>query len=297
MTTKSHSFNTYMLLTLTALLWAGNPVAVKTILVEMPPLLIVSLRFLGISLLLASWLYFTEGRNALPAARTHVILALMGASGIAMNNGLQFAGLQYSTAINCTLFSATNPALTAILAFLVLRETLRGRQYFGIAVSLFGVLFLISRGSWEVVTHFEANTGDLLFFFSQTGWAVYSLLGRRVMTALSPLATTAWAGFYGALFTSLIFLFSAPAALSPLSAKGWISMLYMITGSGVLAFSWWNVGVARVGPHRATIFTNLIPLAGMFLAVLFLDETLTWPALFGGACILTGVYLTTSQPR
>ena len=285
----------YFFLTSTALLWAGNPIAVKAVLGEISPLQIVSLRFFGISLILAILLYITEGRRALPSRKTFCLLMLMGLTGIAGNNGLQFTGLKYSTAINCTLFSATNPALTAALAFIFLRETLTKRQYLGISLALFGVMFLICGGSWNTIRQLQFNSGDLLFLFSQIGWSVYSLLGRQTMTVLSPLSTTAWAGFFGALFTSLFSYFIDPSPNLNLSFTGWLSMVYMIIGSGIMAFSWWNMGVARLGPHRATIFTNLIPLAGTFLAVLLLDETITGAALVSGAFVLSGLYLTTAS--
>ena len=67
---------------------------------------------------------------------------------------------------------------------------------------------------------------------------------------------------------------------------------HMIAGSGILAFNWWNVGVAAVGPNQASVFLNVIPLAGIVLSVMLLHENIGWRECVGGAGILLGVYLT-----
>lgn len=284
----------YGLLILTMILWGGNPVAVKTVLGELSPILIVLVRFLAMSAILLAVLLFREGRAALPKRRNIPALIAMGLTGITLNNGLQFTGLQYSSAINCTLVSALNPALTAFLAALVLREGMGLRQWLGIVLSFWGVLFLVTHGSIEVIRTMSFNAGDLLFFGSQICWALYSIFGRSVLEDISPMATTAWAGLIGAGFMGVYAWYGNYALPTSYSWTGWLSMAYMVFGSGILAFNWWNTGVAAVGPNRTAIFANLIPLAGMVLAVLILHEQVGWEELFGGVWILVGVYLATS---
>ncbi|MPN30346.1 hypothetical protein SDC9_177817 [bioreactor metagenome] len=160
-----------------------------------------------------------------------------------------------------------------------------------------GVVYLIAHGSLEVIKNLSFNKGDLLFFASQAAWAVYTLLGRKVMQdeAVSPMAATAWAGFAGAIFMGLLALYEGIGAPSELSNAAMISLSYMIIGSGILAMNWWNVGVSTVGPSRAAIFTNIIPLAAMALSVVLLHEHVGWREIVGGLWIIFGVYLTTRR--
>jgi len=190
------------------------------------------------------------------------------------------------------LVSALTPALTAFMAGMFLKERLSMRQWIGVLISMSGVVFLVAHGSMEVIKHLAFNTGDLLFLGGQLGWAAYTLLGRRVLRDMSPMATTAWAGLAGAVFMGAATLFEGQFSVHNLSYFGWLSMIYMIAGSGILAFNWWNVGVSAVGPNRASIFFNVIPLAGMLLSVVLLHEHIGWRECVGGACILFGVYLT-----
>lgn len=282
----------YLFLMATAILGGANPIAVKSVLGEMSPTMIVLMRFLGISLILIAILMIREKKKAFPPKQHIATLILMGLTGVGINNGMQFTGLKYSTAINCVLISALTPALTAFMAGMFLKERLNSKQWIGVSLSMSGVVFLVAHGSMEVIKHLDFNKGDLLFFGGQLGWAAYTLLGRMVLRDMSPMATTAWAGLAGAVFMWAASLFEGQSSIHNLSYFGWLSMVYMIVGSGIVAFNWWNVGVAVVGPNRATIFLNFIPLVGMLLSVILLHEHIGWRECVGGACILLGVYLT-----
>lgn len=285
----------YCLLGLAAVLWGVQPVVVKVALKELSPVMITFYRYIGISAILLLVLFVRGGRNTFPPARHWVTLAAMGAAGITLNNVLQFTGLQYSTVINCTLVSATTPALTAVLTAVFLHERLNTVQWTGVVVSFCGVVFLVAHGSMAVILNLSFNHGDILFFVSQLCWAVYSLLGRRVMAELSPMTTTAWAGLAGAVLTGLYGLWGGADTAVSVTSVGISSMSYMIIGGGVLAMTWWNVGVKALGPSQASIFINIMPLVGMLFAVVFLGEQLGWQELVGGLLTLSGVYLTTGR--
>lgn len=285
----------YFFLAMTAVLWGGNPVAVKGMLGEMSPTMIVLLRFLGISMILLFFMFYKYGKAALPPRKHVPTLILMGFTGVGLNNGLQFTGLQYSSAVNCSLVAALSPAVTAVLAVVFLHEKLKLRQWLGILISFLGVIYLIAHGSLEVIKNLSFNRGDILFLASQISWAIYSVLGRGVMEDLSPMATTAWAGVSGTFFMVIAVLYQGTGVTFQLSSFAWLSMAYMIIGSGILAFNWWNEGVSSVGPNRTAIFSNVIPVAGMILSVAFLQEHIGWREIVGGLWIITGVYLATRR--
>jgi drug/metabolite transporter (DMT)-like permease len=254
-------------------------------------------RYIAISAILLIILLLQNSKSFFPPAKHLFTLLLMGVSGIALNNVLQFSGLQYSTVINCTLVSATTPAMTAVTAYIFLHEKVNAVQWLGIGLSFSGVLFLVTHGAIEVIASLSFNYGDILFFASQAGWAIYSVLGRKVMVEISPMATTAWAGLAGAVVTGLFALWEGEAMTAKVTANGMLSMLYIIIGGGVLAMTWWNRGVKVVGPSQAAIFTNLMPLVGMISAVVFLSEQLGWREIVGGLWIISGVYLTTHSEQ
>lgn len=289
------SNKTYTFLSLAAILWGAQPVVVKAILKELSPSMITFYRYIGISIILLVVLFVNKGKNAIPAVRHFPTLALMGLTGITLNNILQFSGLQYSTVINCTLVSATTPAVTGVLSAIFIKEQMLAIQWIGIIISFMGVLFLVAHGSLQVITNLSFNYGDIMFFGSQICWATYSILGRKVMAEISPVETTAWAGLVGAIMTGIFALFYGSSGATPITTNGILSMSYLVIGGGVLAMTWWNNGVKEVGPSQASIFINIMPLVGMLLAVLLLGEHLGWREIIGGMWILCGVYLTTQK--
>jgi drug/metabolite transporter (DMT)-like permease len=287
----------YILMCLAAILWGVQPVVVKDALKELSPTMITFCRYIGISLILLVILAVQNGKNIFPPAKHLFTLLLMGINGIALNNVLQFSGLQYSTVINCTLVSATTPAVTAAIAYFFIHEKVDAVQWIGISLSLLGVLFLVTHGSLEVLASLSFNYGDILFFASQICWAIYMILGRKVMTEISPMVTTAWAGLAGALLTGMYAVWQGEAVAVNVSSHGILSMLYLTIGGGVLAMTWWNHGVKVVGPSQAAIFMNLMPLVGMVSAVVFVNEQLGWREIVGGVWIIFGVYLTTHSEQ
>lgn len=283
----------YWLLSLTAFIWGAQAFLVKMVVREITPVTLTGARYLLISGTLSLILLCRKERHLLPPKRCLLPLAFMGLTGITLNNVAQFTGLQYSTVTNATLIATLTPAVTAMLAVVFVRERLLPLQWFGIVISLCGTLYLVTRGSLDVLLHISFNVGDVLFFAAQFGWAAYSLVGVRVMRELPPLPTTIWAGLFGALITIAYGLVTGELARAPLSAAGTASFMYIVWIGGVCAMVFWNLSVKAVGASQAAIFLNIMPLVGILTGVVFLHEPFHIRECFGAAAILSGVYLIT----
>jgi drug/metabolite transporter (DMT)-like permease len=287
----------YGLLILTAFLWGGNAIAVKKVLTEISPVVATVLRFAVFSSILICIAWCREGNKSIPERRHLPTLLLMGLSSTVLNNGLQFTGLVYSTAINCVVITAFGPAITGVLAAIVLDERLNKRQWTGVAISTAGVIVIASGGSWSRLVGLSLNWGDILFLLSCVGWSMYTIAGRRIMLQLSPMATTAWSGGFGTIMMLGIALLQGFDGSVPISGANWGWLAYMCFGSGLVAFTLWNVGVEAIGPNRASIFINLIPVSGILFSVLLLGETVGWFHGVGAAWIIGGVWLATRARR
>ena len=283
----------FFLLSVTAFLWGGNAVAVKKVLTELSPLVITLLRFAVFSSILLLIAWYREGRSCLPEWRQMPTLVFMGFCSTVLNNGAQFSGLQYSTAINCVVITSFVPALTGVLAALILKERMNGRQWLGVMISVTGVLVITSGGSWATLAGLRLNWGDVLFLLSGLGWALYSIAGRRVMRHMSPLSTTGWTGAFGTVMVLGLCLAQGFDGSIPLTGANWLWFGYICLGSGLVAFTLWNIGVDAVGPNTASLFINLIPLAGILLSVLLLGESMRWFHGAGAVFIIGGVGLAT----
>ena len=182
---------TYLLLSLATIFWGIQPLCIKILVQNWTPPALTTFRYLLISTILFIIIYLKKEQKFIPPKHCIVPLILMGLTGIGINNVAQFTGLQYSSITNCTLIAATGPAITALIATIFIHERLNFIQWIGIFISFIGVIFLITKGSIDVLLNFNFNPGDTLFFICQIVWALYSILGLKIMNYLSAIAVTA----------------------------------------------------------------------------------------------------------
>jgi len=290
------SSRTYLKLVVTTFFWGGTFVAGKWAVSEAPPFFVAALRFAiatAVLFALVIWKH-AQGVEGFPLPRGRAQWAgvfSLGLTGVFLYNALFLGGLVRTTATNGSLIVAFNPILTAVLSAWWLSERVRPLQAAGLLLALLGVGIVITKGSLEVVRSLSFNPGDLLMLGAPLAWALYTLLGKKVLAWLSPLAATA----YAALFGTLLLLPAAAiegdllAGASRLSAYGWLSVLQLALLGTVAGFVWWYEGVEALGPARAAVFVNLVPLFGVLLAALILGERMEWPQLAGGALVIAGV--------
>ncbi|WP_303690733.1 DMT family transporter [Megamonas hypermegale] len=288
---------TYLLLSLATIFWGIQPLCIKILIASWTPASLTCLRYLLISLILFLIMYLRREKKFIPPKNCIIPLLLMGLTGIAINNVSQFTGLKYSTITNCTLIAATGPAVTAMLSAVFIRERLKLLQWIGIIISFIGVIFLITKGSWEILANFQFNPGDILFFTCQIVWAAYSIIGLRVMKHLSAIAVTAWSGLLGSIEVALFALCTGQLGYVNLDIAGWSSFVFVVLCGGVGSMLFWNIGVKNAGPSMAAIFSNLTPIFGMLCGAVFLSEEIGIMQISGALAIFVGVYITTHSEQ
>jgi drug/metabolite transporter (DMT)-like permease len=288
----------YLLLTLTALFWAANWVVGRAMRNDMPPIAMGFWRW-TIALLLLLPFAAPELRSKWPVVRANwLVLALLGCLGAVAFNTLIYVGLQYTTVANGVLFNSFSPILIILLSWVVVRERISRLQACGVVLSLAGVLAIIARGKVSTLAAFHFNPGDLWLIAAQFLWSVYTFVLRRRPPQLSAM------GFLAAmLLLSLPFLL--PFYLWEFSVRGGFALTpatisalaYYGTIPSIVAYLFWNRGVAQVGPNKAGLFVHLMPVFGALLSVIFLGEVLYAYHYAGAALIFSGIWLTTRKGR
>jgi drug/metabolite transporter (DMT)-like permease len=174
----------------------------------------------------------------------------------------------------------------------MLKERLSLRRWAGVLLALLGVAVVVSRGDFRSFASGGVGAGELFMFAAVISWALYTILGRRVLGGLSPLAATNYAALWGTLLLGAV---AAPhfATLHPLQFD-WaliVSLLYLGVLGTALAFVWYYMSVKKVGASSASIFNNLVPVFGVAISVALLGETLLPSMLIGGAIAIAGVMM------
>lgn len=288
----------YLLLAGAALLWSGNFVIARALRDAVPP---VSLNFwrwlLALIILLPFSMAPLRQHSALLRREWKLMLAL-GVTGIAAFHTLVYLALRTTPAINAVLLTSTAPMTIVLVSWLFFRETITARQALGILLSLGGVLLVITRGQISSLLALRFEAGDLWMLLAVPVWALYSVLLKRRPAGLPQLALLTSTVVAGLLVLLPLYLWRlAQGEVVRLSAGSVAGILYIAVFAAVVAFLFWNQGVAAIGPNRAGLFIHLMPVFGALLSILFLGERIAAFHVAGAALVFAGIALGSWQAR
>src|SRR5512138_944015 len=178
-------------LAVASLLWSGNFVIGRAVAGRVPP---VALAFWRWAVALAVLLPFTFRalRAAAPALRrSWRILVPLGILGVGNFNLLVYVGLTETTATNALLLNSACPAFILAISFAAGLGRASPRQPPGIALSLAGVVAIVTRGAPGTLLSVSFARGDLWVLAAVLSWAAYTLLLDRRPPGLDPIALLA----------------------------------------------------------------------------------------------------------
>ena len=294
-TIARHRWLPFVLLTAAMLCMGGNITIGKAISLEIPPIALTFWRCL-IAALIALPFVYPNLRRQLPILMAHWPLVLgFGFFWALTGHALTYAGLLTTTAINGGVIAATQPALTIVVAWLLLRDAINARQGLGVGVALLGAVVITIRGDLTLLQTLRFVVGDFLIVLSMTSFAVYNVLVKKaprdldpfvMMVAIMMSSCLILLPFYGleAVFDSREIAWQASTV--------W-AILYTAVFASIAAVVLMNLGIQHVGPGVAAMFINLVPVFSTALAVTFLDESFQLYHALGIALVVGGVFLTT----
>jgi drug/metabolite transporter (DMT)-like permease len=287
------SASPYLLLTLTPFFWACNWIVGRGLYTQIPPMAMTFYRWLFAILILAPFALPHVRREWSVVRRNRRTLLLLGVVGVGTHNALTYLGLNYTTAINGVMLNSFIPVMIIALSWIFLRQRLSALQLAGVAVSLCGVLALLSGGKIETLASLSLNRGDVLILTAMLMWSVYTIGLRWRPAGLSTLTFLFVIACIGDLAVLPLYLGEmALGVRTTFTLWSLAAMFAVALFSSVLAYIFWNRGVEQVGANVAGLFVHLMPVFGTILAWLVLDEHLQQYHVAGIALILTGIYVT-----
>ena len=291
---------TYLKLFAVAFFWGGTFVAGRFLAGSAHPVSAAFFRFAIASVCLLLAVCMSEGRLPRLNARQALAVAALGLTGVFAYNLFFFNGLSLIGAARAALIIALNPVAITLCSALIYREALPLSRLVGIPLSVIGALVVITRGQPLQIFSGGVGRGELLIFGCVLSWTLYSVIGKTAMRGLSPLAAVCWSAIAGTLMLSIpaLLLLSMPALAygslpeaAHFSWPVWCSIGYLGLFGTVVGFLWYFEGIQTIGPSRAAVFINFVPVNGVLLATLLLDEPLDISLLGGGLLVVLGAYL------
>ncbi len=281
----------HLLLTLTALCLAGNYVIARSVHGEIPPVGLSFWRWAIGALIMAP--FVLPRMSELGAAyRANLIVLVQLGCMVVGSTTILFIALNFTTALNVSLINAIQPVLTVLLAVVFLKDRVTILKILGILSALLGVVTMLSTGDWAVLANLNFDVGDLIALAAMFGLASYALNLPRLPKELSTVESLFGITVAGSLmllpFYILESMFYAKVPVHTSTVIVLVELALLVSVFGNLM---WNLGNQIIGPSRAAIFINLIPLFGAILAITFLDERIFVYHLIGAIMICLGVWL------
>lgn len=281
----------YLLLSFTALCWGGNAVFGRMAVGEISPMALVTARWLGVSVLLALFAH-RQLRRDWPVLRPHLLaVAILGILGFTAFNALFYVAAHYTTAVNIGILQGSIPIFILAGAFVAYRTRITGLQVAGVVLTMIGVVIVGSGGSLERLAALAINFGDILMVaacFLYAGYTV-ALRKRPPASALGLFAVMAFAAFVASL--PLVYAEVAIGRFQWPTATGWTIVALVTLFPSFLAQIFFIQGVTLIGPGRAGVFVNLVPVFASILAVVLLNEPFETFHGIALAFVLGGIWL------
>jgi len=288
----------YLMCILVVVFYSGN-ILVGKALADLPPFTIAFLR-VAIAFVVLLPFGYRGARQAAPLFRQHFKpLLFMTVTGVAAFTTFLYAALQFTSATNVSVLEAAIPAVTVALSAWLLREKLRWIQLFGVALSLFGSVWVVLDGQVFQLGDLGWNAGDALMVGAVASWSLYSI-GVRKYLHLFP--------SYGSVLvmTGLSVLMLLPFVVGEwlilgvpeLDSSGhWWGLVYLGVFPSVVALILYNRAVAILGASQASVYLNFLPVGTMLGAYFLLGETITAMQILGAVVVIAGVLFTTRAKR
>jgi drug/metabolite transporter (DMT)-like permease len=267
-----------VLLTIPPMLWAGNAIIGRVVAPLVSPMTLNLVRWaiafvlllpLAAPVLLAS-------SPVWPSWRRFALLALLAMGGY---NALLYLSLNTSTPINVTLVGSITPVWMLLIGRIFFGTPISTKQWLGAALSIAGVMLVLSRGQLDLLLQVRLVVGDLYMLLASAAWAYYSWMLAHPTTE-PPSIRQDWSAFllaqiaFGLVWSSL-FAGSEWALGLGRFALSWPmvgALLFIAIGPALVAYRAWGAGVAQAGPSVAGFFINLTPLFTAVLSSAFLGE-------------------------
>lgn len=269
---RSAGDNAWLLVAAAMFIWGANAPVVRAAVGEISPMVIVCLRWalVGIAIAIFTPKNFASDWRTM---RGHPWMLLFMILVMTSSNALVFTAAKYTTGINLSILQGAAPVLVLIGARIAYAHPVGRIRAIGVALSLFGIVYLATRGAPSAIADLRLNIGDVYFLSAVALYSCYVLILRKrpAISNYSLFCLVAIGSFFASI-PLLAWEYQAGQIIWP-TLKGFLALIYVAFFTSMLGQIFFMRAVELMGPGRASQFQNLPPLIGAFLSVLFLGET------------------------
>lgn len=285
------------ILLLVVIIWAANMPLVKWTVEKFDIYAYNSLRFIC-GTITAIFIYFSRYEWKKVQHEDWGKLFLVGFVAYVMYQLVFIMGIRKTTAGNAALLLATAPLWTVVFNQLIHKEKIHKQLWFGMAISLLGVVLIILGSSKKIEFGSDALIGDVLMFLAAMCWALNTNLQKNLLAKYSASQLTLIMLVVGTPFLTAV---AIPSFTSfDFTSLHWTYYFAMVI-SGVISIGFanyfWSIGVKRIGPAKTGNYNNLVPVLALVFSYITLGEKLETIQFVGATATIAGVWLARREKK
>ena len=282
------------MIVLGALIIASNHVLARYLDGAIPPMGLVFWRMLTGAIFLLPFTLPCLLINRTLIIKNWLLFLIMGALFVPLGNGLIYVAYLYTTAINGGLVSASQPAITVLLTWLLFQELINWKQGIGIIIAAIGVLFIITKGEPAAILRMEFNVGDLIMLAAVVFGAFYNVLIRKVPQQILVSQLLVIVLLSGSIITlpfyvlETMYFYPVTFNFVTIFSILWVGIAVTAIAVAMISFS-----IRRIGANKASVSNYMRALFTALLAVILLGEDFEIFHSIAMVLVIGGVYLMT----
>ncbi len=277
--------------------WSGNFIVGKfATLFEIPPLTLNVFRWISVWFILIPFTYKEILKNLSYIKKNWLVISFMGVITISTFNSVVYFALNYTQVINAVLMLSAIPAATIVLSSLMKIEKTNIFQLIGLLISIVGIGSIISNGDFQKIISLDFNKGDIWMLVCVITWSLYSTLLKKNKFKFSQFTLIQLMVSVGILFLIPQFFYEKSIGLElKLDKNFFLILTYVAIFPAIAAYYFWQKGIELIGPNRASMFIQLMPLFSAIMAIIIFKEKFEMYHFLGAFFILSGIYLSNKK--
>tara|TARA_B100000700_G_scaffold329854_1_gene453249 strand:+ start:1781 stop:2680 length:900 start_codon:yes stop_codon:yes gene_type:complete len=287
----------YLILILTTIFWSGNFIVGKAAsMYQIPPFSLNFYRWLFAGLILLPFTF-----NEIMKKRDYIIknigfFTILGITSVTIFNSIVYYSLYHTQVISGILMISTIPVWIIFISSILNIEKTNIFQIFGVALSLVGVIFIITKADINLIKSLDFNKGDLSMVVGMFSWAIYSALLKSKTYEVSQITLLEIVIITGLIFLIPIYFIEMNLGYKIiLGIPFYLTLAYVVLFPGLASFFFWIKGISIIGANRAGIFLHLMPIFGAIMAMIIFKEKFMYYHFLGAICIVAGITLSNKK--
>ncbi len=281
----------------TTLFWAGNFIVGKTAsLNEIPPISLNFYRWLIAWFILLPFTYKELIEKKEYIIKNIGIFIILGITAVSIFNSALFYSLKFTQVITGVLMISVVPVMIILFSVLLKIEKTNIFQIFGVALSLTGVVLIITKADIEILKNLDFNRGDLTMLIAMFSWSIYSALLKKKKYELSQITLLQVViGFGVIILIPFYFIDINIGNEIKFDIPFFLILTYVVLFPGLISFFLWIKGVGLIGANRAGIYLHLMPILGAIMAMIIFGEKILFYHFVGAIFIIAGIVLSNKK--